>query len=76
MGNNSFGVFALRHPFITMFMFGAACDAVVKIVRGYPTTETTTRTWTTDEDGNKDALVSEKTTVEPEVGTDNSVEEA
>ena len=32
---NSFTTFAIRHPFITMLMFGKACESLVTIVRGH-----------------------------------------
>lgn len=32
---NGFTTFAVRHPFITMLMFGKACESLVTIVRGH-----------------------------------------
>lgn len=32
---NGFTNFAIRHPFITMLMFGKACESLVTIVRGH-----------------------------------------
>lgn len=32
---NGITTFAIRHPFITMLMFGKACESLVTIIRGH-----------------------------------------
>lgn len=68
-----FGAFALRHPYITWFMFGCACDAVVKIVRGYPDSPLKNVKVNVDGEGNVNAEEISDDNDEVEVVSDDSI---
>lgn len=65
---NGFTTFAIRHPFITMLMFGKACESLVTIIRGH-------RPAGTYNFNTSDTGVEEEQKEEPEVEVETDPEE-
>lgn len=71
---NGFTTFAVRHPFITMLMFGKACESLVTIIRGHRPAGT--YNIGTSGMGTEEEQKAEETEDEVEITPDEMVEES
>lgn len=75
---NGFTTFAVRHPFITMLMFGKACESLVTIIRGHRPAGVyninTSGTETEEEEQKEEPEVEEETAPEEMVETESEEE--